>query len=65
MPINGTLNEYTDAMVKAGFHYEGTQDGISLLTGDFAGHKGCIIGVSTLKNCDVVSHVRQSAMDDL
>lgn len=57
VPINGTLKEYTDAMMKAGFHYEGTQDGISLLTGDFAGHKGCIIGVSTLKSCDVVSHI--------
>lgn len=57
VPINGTLKEYTDAMVKAGFHYEGTQDGISVLSGDFAGHKGCIIGVSTLKNCDVVSHI--------
>lgn len=57
VPINGTLKEYTDAMVKAGFHYEGTQDGVSVLSGDFAGHKGCIIGVSTLKNCDVVSHI--------
>lgn len=44
-------------MVKAGFHYEGTQDGISLLTGDFAGYKNCIVGVSTLKNLNVVSHI--------
>lgn len=57
VPINGTLKEYTDAMVKAGFHYELTQDGIALLTGDFAGYKGCTIGVSTLKNCDVVSQI--------
>lgn len=57
VPINGTLKSYTDAMVKAGFHYEGTQDGVSLLTGDFAGYKGCVVGVSTLKNCDVVSHI--------
>ena len=57
VPINGTLQEYTNAMVKAGFHYETTQDGISLLTGDFAGYKGCTIGVSTLKNLDVVSHI--------
>ena len=57
VPINGTLQEYTNAMVKAGFHYEGTQDGVSILTGDFAGYKNCIVGVSTLKNLDVVSHI--------
>lgn len=57
VPIDGTLKSYTDAMVKAGFHYEGTQDGTALLTGDFAGYKGCVVGVSTLKNCDVVSRI--------
>lgn len=57
VPINGTLKEYTDAMVKAGFHYELTQDGTALLTGDFAGYKGCTVGVSTLKNLDVVSRI--------
>ena len=57
VPINGTLQEYTNAMVKAGFHYEGTQDGISILTGDFAGYKNCVVGVSTLKNLNVVSHI--------
>ena len=44
-------------MVKAGFHYEGTQNGLSILTGDFAGYKGCTIVVSTLKNLDVVSRI--------
>ena len=57
VPIDGTLKSYTDAMVKAGFHYELTQDGVALLTGDFAGYKGCTVGVSTLKNLDVVSHI--------
>lgn len=57
VPINGTLKEYTDAMVKAGFHYELTQDGTALLTGDFAGYKDCTVGVSTLKNLDVVSRI--------
>lgn len=27
------------------------------MSGDFAGFKDCIIGVSTLSNCDVVSHI--------
>lgn len=57
VPIDGTLKSYTDAMVKAGFHYEGTQDGIALLSGDFAGYKGCGIGITTLNNCDVVSRI--------
>ena len=57
VPINGTLKEYTNAMVNAGFHYEETKDGVSILTGDFAGYKGCSIRVSTLKNCDVVSYI--------
>lgn len=57
VPINGTLKEYTNAMVKAGFKFEGTEDGLSILSGDFAGFKGCYVGVSTLKNCDVVSHI--------
>lgn len=57
VPINGTLQEYTNAMVKAGFHCEGTYDGVSVLSGDFAGYKGCSVRVSTLKNCDVVSFI--------
>ena len=57
VPIDGTLKEYTNAMIKAGFQFEGTEDGLSILSGDFAGFKDCLIGVSTLKNCDVVSHI--------
>lgn len=44
-------------MKKAGFKYEGSQDGVSILSGDFAGFKQCLIGVSTLSNCDVVSRI--------
>ena len=58
VPINGTLKAYTAAMVKAGFKSEGTtKDGVSLLSGDFAGYKGCVIGVSTLSSCDVVNRI--------
>ena len=57
VPIDGTLQSYTNAMKQAGFSYEGSQDGVSILSGDFAGYKGCIIGVSTLENCDVVSRI--------
>lgn len=58
VPINGTLKQYTAAMVKAGFKSEGTtKDGVSMLSGDFAGYKGCIVGVSTLSNLDVVNRI--------
>ena len=58
VPINGTLKQYTAAMVKAGFKSEGTtSNGIALLTGDFAGYKDCIVGVSTLSSCDVVNRI--------
>ena len=57
VPIDGTLKAYTDAMVKASFHYEGTQDGVSLLSGDFAGFKNCYVGVSTLENLDLVNRI--------
>ena len=63
VPIDGTLKAYTEAMVKAGFHYEGTHDGISLFTGDFAGYKNCIVGVSTLKSCDVVNRIAVLFLD--
>lgn len=57
VPINGTLRDYTEAMKTKGFTYVGTQDGISILQGDFAAYKKCTIGVSTLKNLDVVSMI--------
>ena len=58
VPIDGTLKQYTAAMVKAGFKSEGTtSNGIALLIGDFAGYKDCIVGVSTLGSCDVVNRI--------
>lgn len=57
VPIDGSLNEYVAKMKSAGFTYLGTQDGTAILQGDFAGFKGCIIGVSTLKNSDVVNTI--------
>lgn len=58
VPIDGTLKQYTDAMVKKGFKYEGkTDDGMAFLSGDFAGFKGCMVGVSTLTSCDVVNRI--------
>lgn len=49
IPIDGTLNEFVAKMKQAGFTYIVTQDGIAVFQGDFAGRKGCTIGVYTFK----------------
>lgn len=57
VPIDGTLDEYVAKMKKNGFSYLGTDDGIALLNGDFAGYKDCYVGVSTLKQKDLVHKI--------
>lgn len=57
VPIDGTLNEYVQKMKQKGFDYLGTEDGIAILSGDFAAYKGCTIGVATLKQKDLVSKI--------
>jgi hypothetical protein len=55
VPIDGTLSQYTQRMKEKGFTYLGTEDGMSLLEGDFAGFKNCIVFVTTLQSKDLVS----------
>lgn len=57
VPIDGTLKEYVAKMKQNGFSLVGTKDGIAMLNGDFAGYKDCLIGVSTLKQKDLVSKI--------
>lgn len=57
VPIDGTLKQYTQQMQSKGFSLIGTQDGVSLLSGDFAGYKGCTVGVATLNGKDLVSTI--------
>lgn len=57
VPITGTLNEFIVQMKNAGFNHIGTEDGMALLSGDFATYRSCFIGVSTLKNKDLVHKV--------
>ena len=57
VPIDGTLNEYVLKMKQAGFQLIGTDDGVALLEGEFAGYRGCLIGVSTLKSVNVVNTI--------
>jgi len=53
IPIDGTLDQYVSKMKQSGFTNLSTKDGTVLLSGDFAGYKNCIVGVSTLKHNDL------------
>lgn len=57
VPIDGTLNEYVSKMKQNGFALIETEDGIGMLSGDFAAYKDCIVGVATLKQKDLVSKI--------
>lgn len=57
VPIDGTLNEYVSKMIQNGFTHLKTEDGTALLNGDFAGYKNCVVGVSTLKQKNLVHKI--------
>ena len=57
IPIDGKLSEYVLKMKNNGFTQLKTKDGVSFLEGDFAGYKGCVIGVTTLNQKDLVSKI--------
>ena len=57
VPLDGALGEYVSKMKKAGFVLLKTGEGIAMLKGDFAGHKDCRVGVSTLKQKDLVHKI--------
>jgi hypothetical protein len=54
VPIDGTLDGYVSKMEQNGFTLLSKKDGTALLRGDFAGYKGCVVGVSVLKQKDLV-----------
>ena len=57
VPIDGTLADYVLKMKKNGFVQKSLKDGVAILEGDFASYKSCIVGVSTLKQKDLVSKI--------
>lgn len=57
VPIDGTLDAYVKNMQKAGFTYIGKEDGVAILSGDFAGFRNCKVGVITLKSLDLVNRI--------
>lgn len=57
IPLDGTINQYVAKMQQNGFKHISTNDGVAMLIGDFAGYKGCYVGVSTLEQKDLVYKV--------
>lgn len=57
VPIDGTLSEYVTKMKQNGFEHIGTEDGVAMLSGEFARYKECLVGVSTLKQKDLVHKI--------
>lgn len=57
VPIDGTLSEYTQQMLNKGFELIATENGVSVMSGDFAGYKGCEVGVCSLNGKDLVSKI--------
>jgi len=54
VPLDGTLDQYVSKMKQGGFKHISTENGVAILQGDFAGYKDCHVGVSTLKQKDLV-----------
>lgn len=57
VPIDGTRNAFVVQMGKKGFVQLATQGETTVLQGDFAGYKDCMIAVVTLKQKDLVSNI--------
>lgn len=68
IPINGSLDRFTDKLKQAGFkrydeidfRFEDKKNdgGFKTLCGDFAGYKSCVVQVYTLKSKDLVSTIK-------
>lgn len=57
VPIDGTMKECTTALVKAGLNVDSRENGMTILTGEVAGFKNCIVGVSSAQNSDLVCNI--------
>jgi hypothetical protein len=52
--IDGKLDDYVSKMKQNGFTHLGTEKGIAILNGDFAGYKNCNVDVTTFNQKDLV-----------
>ncbi len=55
--IDGQLEEFVAKLKEKGFVYEGEENGIALMTGDFAGYRDCEVAVMTVGETGVVNAV--------
>ena len=57
VPIDGTLDDFVEAIRAKGYEVRAKEEDYVLLKGDFASYKDCLIGVSTLAGKDLVNRV--------
>ena len=57
IPLEGTLTNFVTQLKAKGFSYIETDNGIAYLQGEFAGHKGCTVGVATFSGTQNVCRV--------
>ena len=55
--INGSLSEMVTKLKAKEFAFLGTEDGVALMEGDFAGYSGCQIAVFSMKETGMVNAV--------
>lgn len=57
IPMEGTLDSFVQKLKDKGFTYLGQEDGMAILTGEFAATKGCTVGVARFSDRDQVNIV--------
>ena len=57
IPIDGTLESFVGKLKKKGYEEYGRDGNLTVLEGEFAGYEGCLIGITTSKDLDLVHKV--------
>ncbi len=57
IPIDGSLAGFVQKLQHDGFKTLGNADGVVFLEGEFAAYKGCVVGVQSLEQFDLVSSI--------
>lgn len=63
VPIDGTLDRFVARMERGGFKVKWKTSGRTVLRGDFADFRDCVVHVETLKGMDLVSSITVSFPD--
>lgn len=57
IPMEGTVEQFVSKLKAKGMVYMGTNDGVTLLQGEFAATKSCVIGVTKMEDANKVNMV--------